>query len=374
MKNRFIYLALVILTACGGPAADPKAELEKLRSERSAIDAKISELEKQLAKNDTNAAANALEVVVTKLQPKQFKTYIEVQGRIDADENVNLSTEMPGTITKINVKVGDEVRKGDVLAETDVRALNQQLATMQVSLDLARQMYDKQKNLWDQKIGTEIQFLQAKTGKEASESGLASLQEQIRMSKIISPIDGTVDNVNIKIGQAVSPGIPAISVINFSNLKVKAQVAESYTARIKNGNEVLVLFPDMNDSIRSKVHYASRAIDPLSRTFNVEVNLDNKKEYHPNMVAKLKINDYISKEPGIVVPVKYIQKGAGESYVLVSENGKVVKKLITIGREYAGEAEISEGLKPGDQLITEGYDLVDLGDPVIAKTAQPEQK
>jgi RND family efflux transporter MFP subunit len=196
---------------------------------------------------------------------------------------------------------------------------------------------------------------------------MGALQEQIRMSKIISPIDGTVDGVNIKIGQMVAPGLNAISVINFNNLKVKADVAESYASRIKVGNEVLVLFPDSKDTVTSKVRYAARAINPLTRTFNVEVGLDNKKEYHPNMVTKLKINDYQSPKPEIVLPVKYIQKGTTEIFVMVAENGKAIKKRISIGREYGGIAEITSGLSDGDMIITEGYDLVNDGDKVAVK-------
>lgn len=366
MKNKFIYIALIsLLAACSAP--DKKAELEKLKTERSALEEKIVALEEEIAKTDTTKKETSVEVVASPLQAKVFKTYIEVQGRVDADESVSLSTEMPGTITKISVKAGDEVSKGEVLAETDARALYQQIADLQNSLDLAKQVFDKQKNLWDQKIGTEIQFLQAKNTKESLEHKMATMQEQVRMSKIISPINGTVDEVNIKMGQAVAPGMPAINVINFSNLKVKADVAESYTARVKTGNEVLVLFPDMKDSIASKVHYASRGINALSRTFNVEVPLDVKKEYHPNMVAKLKINDYQSASPKVVIPVKYIQKGTNESYVLVAENGVAVKKLIKVSREYSGMAEVAEGVKEGEMLITEGYDLLNEGDKITVR-------
>lgn len=366
MKRSIIYFAVtVLIAACAAP--DKKAELEKLRSEKSNIEAQIAALEKELASTDTTDKDKKIEVLTMAVEPQTFKTYIEVQGKVDADENVNISSEIPGTITKINVKAGQEVSKGQVLAETDARAVQMQLSAMQTSMALVNQMYEKQKNLWDQKIGTEVQFLQAKAGKEAMETSVAAMQEQVRMSKIISPIDGTVDEVNIKIGQAVAPGMPAISVINFSNLKVKADVAESYTARVKTGNEVLVLFPDMKDSIRSKIHYSSRAIDPMTRTFNVEVPLDNKKEYHPNMVAKLKINDYTSPKPVVVVPVKYIQKGTNESYVSVVEKGVVVRKVIKVSREYSGLAEISEGLNPGEMIITEGYDLVNEGDKVIVK-------
>lgn len=358
-KNSILIVALsLLMLACGGGGSDKKAELEKLMKEKATLDTKISALEEEIAKTDTTKKEKNIEVLVSPLALKTFKSYIEVQGRVDADENVSLSSEMPGTITKIHVKVGERVSKGQVLAETDARALQQQLADLQTNLDLAKMVYDKQKNLWDQKIGTEIQFLQAKSTKESLENKMGALQEQVRMSKIISPIDGTVDLVNLKIGQAVAPGNGVINVVNFSNLKVKAEVAESYAARVKNDNEVLVVFPDMKDSITSKVHYASRGINALTRTFAVEVLLDDKKEYHPNTVARLKINDYQSAKPELVVPVKYIQKGAEESFVMVAENNIAVKKTVQIGREYAGVAEIISGLKEGDLLITEGYDLV----------------
>lgn len=367
MYKNIIMSALLalLLVACGGASVDKnKAELDKLKKEREAIDKKITALEELIAKTDTTKKDAATDVVVMPIQPSIFKSYIEVQGRVDADESVNLSSEMPGTITKIYVRAGERVSKGQVLAETDARAQAQQLAAMQTTLSLVNQMYEKQKNLWEQKIGTEIQYLQTKAAKEGLESSMAALQEQIRMSKIISPIDGTVDMVNVKVGQAVAPGMGVISVVNFSNMKIKAEVAESYASRIKNNAEVLVILPDMNDTITSTVTYASRAINLMTRTFGVEVNLQGGKEYHPNTVAKLSINDYASPTPVIVVPVKLIQKGNNESFAMVVEKGKAVKRLVQIGREYNGMAEIVTGLAAGEQLITMGYDMVNEGDAV----------
>lgn len=376
IKNSTLMLLLtVILVACGGGGSDKKAELEKLKKQKADLEVKITALQEEILKTDTTIKEKITDVVAIPVTIAPFKTYIEIQGRIDADENVFISTEMPGTITKINVKVGDQVSKGTVLAETDVRPQYQQLAELQTNLDLAKQSYEKVKSLWDQKIGTEMQYLQSKASKEGLESRIAGVQEQIRMSKIISPINGTVDNVNLKLGQSVAPGMQAISVINFSNLKVKAEVAESYASRVKTGNEVLVLFPDTKDTIASKINYASRGINALTRTFGVEVYLDTKGEYHPNMVTKLKINDYTSPKPEITVPVKFIQKGAAESFVLVAENGKAVKKVVKINHEYAGIAEVTEGLKEGDMIITEGYDLINDGDKIaVAAPAANEVK
>ncbi len=367
MKKYIIYPALsLILFACG--SGDKKAQLEKLKKQKGDIESQIALLEEELAKSDTtHKEAKLIEVNVLSLNKSIFKTYIEVQGKVDADENVSLSPGIPGTITKINVKPGQEVVKGQVLAETDASTILQQMSDLQTNLDLAKQVFEKQSNLWAEKIGTEIQYLQAKTNKESLEKKMATIQEQLRMTKIVSPIDGTVDAVNIKIGQVVAPGLPAINVINFNNLKVKADVAESYASRVKTGNDVVVLFPDLNDTVNSKIFYAARAINALTRTFNVEVKLEDNQNYHPNMVAKIKINDYQSEKPSIVVPIKYIQKSNNDNFVLVAENNVVVKKLVKIYKEYSGSAEINEGLSEGDKLITDGFDLINEGDKIIVK-------
>jgi len=246
--------------------------------------------------------------------------------------------------------------------------LTQSIADLKINSDLVNQIYDKQKNLWDQKIGTEVQFLQAKTNKESMEKKMALLQQQLTMSKIISPINGTVDAIDIKIGQLATPGMQAIRVINFSNLKVKADVAESYASKIKKGNEVIVRFPDMQDSVISKVNYAARAINPGTRSFTLEVLLDNNTKFHPNMVAELNINDYMSAQPVIVIPVKTILKDeTNASFVFIADGNKAKKQIITLGKEYNGRAEVTSGLQEGDLLITAGYDIVNEGDAIIYK-------
>ncbi len=373
-KLVLIQILTFILFACGSDE-NKKQQLERLKKEESELRAEISGLQ---VKIDTlqaqqklligDSVETGIAVAVLTLKSEVFKNYIDVQGRVDADQNVSLSSEMPGTVTKINVKTGDEVLVGQVLAETDVRAINQQISDLQTNADLVNQIYVKQKNLWEQKIGTEVQFLQAKTSKESMEKKLGAMQEQIRMSKIISPINGTVDAVDVKIGQAVAPGVPAIRVINFSNLKVKSDVAESYASKIKKGSEVVIHFPDTQDSIVSKVDFVSRAINNSSRTFSVEVLLDSKKEYHPNMVARLSINDYQSTEPSIIVPVRSIQKDENNLEFVFIANGNTAKKqLIKIGKTYNGKAEIISGLKDGDVLITLGYDIINDGDAIAYK-------
>lgn len=376
MKNIFnIAFVALFLVACGGNSSldQKKKELEKLKQEEKTVQGKIKALEAEIAKLDTSKKSDEnLEIAVTPVKSELFKTYIDIQGRVDADENVSLSTQMPGLITRINVKPGDQVSKGQVLAETDINALLQQISDLETNLALAKQAYTKQQNLWKQNIGTEMQYLQSKTNKESLEKKLSAMNEQVRMSKIISPISGTVDAVNIKIAQSVAPGMPAINVVNFNNLKVKADLAESYSSRVKTGNTVQIYFPDINDSITAKINYAARAINPMTRTFAIDVLLPSGSKYHPNMVAKLKINDYQSAKPVITVPVKFIQKDGAESYVLVEENGMAVKKAVSIAKEYNGIAELKSGLVEGDKVITEGYDLISAGDKVKIKTTDSE--
>ncbi|MGB3949160.1 MAG: efflux RND transporter periplasmic adaptor subunit [Bacteroidia bacterium] len=368
MKKIFLIPSLTLLMIACNSGTDKKTELENLKKQEAEIKSKIAALETELSQSDTSAMLSGIAVSVEELKAVTFKNYIDVQGRVDADENVAISSEMPGTVTKINVKVGDNVNKGDVLAETDARTIMQNISDLQTNYELVAQIYEKQKNLWEQKIGTEVQFLQAKTNKESMEKKLTMLQQQLSMSKIVSPISGTVDAVDIKLGQMIAPGMPAIRVINFSNLKVKADVAETYAAKIKKGSEVIVYFPDMEDTLITKVNFVSRAINPGTRTFLVEVLLDNKKEYHPNMVARLNVNDYQSAKPTIVVPVRAIQKDENNaSFVFVAENGKAQKRSIIIGKEYSGKAEIKSGLKENDLLITLGYDIVNEGDAIAYK-------
>ena len=367
MKKIYLIASLTIAMVACNNGGDKKAELEGLKKQEAELKAKIVSLESEINKGK-DSVPSGIAISVLKLNAEVFKNYIDVQGRVDADENVTISSEMPGTITKINVKVGDEVSKGQVLAETDARAINQSIADLQVNADLINQIYEKQKNLWEQKIGTEVQYLQAKTNKESMGKKMATLQEQLNMSKIISPINGTVDAVDIKLGQVVAPGMPSMRVINFSNLKVKADVSESYASKIKKGSEVIVRFPDMNDSIISKVSFVSHAINVNSRTFNVEVTLDDKKEYHPNMVARLNINDYQSPTPILIVPIKTIQKDENNaSYVFVAEGNIAKKRIVTLGKEYNGKAEITSGLKENDVLVTNGYDIINEGDKVVYK-------
>ncbi|HLG33267.1 MAG TPA: efflux RND transporter periplasmic adaptor subunit [Bacteroidia bacterium] len=363
-----VILIIVTIISCNkSPAGDKRAELDALKKQQAELKEKIITLEEEIAKSDTSSKDDKSKIVsATEMMPQTFIHFIEVQAKVDGDEDVSLSAEMPGTVTAVLVKPGDKVSKGQVLATLDDRAIHQQLEAMNSQKEMAVTMYSRQKNLWDQKIGSEVQFIQAKTQKEAMEKQYASLQEQWDMTRIKSPINGTVDAVIIKIGSAVAPGFPTIRVVNLTNMKVKAEVAESYISKVKSGCDAVVYFPDLNKEIKTKLSYSGQAINSLNRTFNVEVRLNAKEgEFHPNQVAVLKIADYTA--PNVfIVPVGAVQKSTDGEFVYIAgnENGKSVakRKTVSSGMTYNGLAEIRSGISQGDRVITIGYQNVVDGD------------
>lgn len=372
-KYNIILVALVLFIAACTP---PKTELDKKRKELADVNAKIDELkakakviETEIAKLDT-AAAGILKnknVKVEEIKPSEFDNFIEVQGMVDSDENVMVNTTQPGIITAINVKEGDVVRKGQILATTDANIINKSIDQLQTNLDLATIAYDKQKRLWDQKIGSEIQFLSAKTQKESLEKQLKTLQSQIDLTVIKSPINGVVDDINVKIGEMASPSFTGIRVVNLSNIKVVAKVSDNYIAKVKKGQSVIVRFPDANYEITAPVSFVSSVIG-ANRSFNVEVKVNNKGAMiKPNMVASLLISDQKLSNV-LVVPSNAIEHTATGNYLMVVTGTKdkytASRRKVEIGVEYNGRTIVTEGLKEGEKVITFGFqDVVD-GQPI----------
>ena len=361
------YLIAATLFACAPKGDEKRAKLEQLKKDQASLKDEISKLEAELATNDTTDSKSKL-VAITEMKPSTFKHFIEVQAKVDGDEDIMLSAESAGSITSISVEAGDKVSKGQILATIDDRILRQSISEVQTQLDLAVTVFNRQKNLWDQKIGSEIQFLQAKSSKEGAERRMGTLNQQLDMSRIKSPINGVVDIVNIKIGQTVAPGIPAIRVINLNSLKVKAEVAESYITRVSKGDEAVIYFPDEKKEVNVKLDYSGNRIDPLNRTFNVEVKLNDKSgSFRPNMIAILKIVDYKSNS-AFIVPIAAVQKSGDGQYVFVKseEGGKTIakRKVVEVGTIYNGVAEIKSGLVTGDQVITSGYANIIEGDEI----------
>lgn len=363
MKNLVFIVIAFFLASCGGKTTDKKAELESLKKQRVEINSKIAALEAEVG--TAKVAEDVKNVSILEMQESTFSNYLEVQGRIDAEDNVQVSPEAQGVVTAVYATVGQNVGRGQVLAQIDDKVLRQNISELQTQLTLATTLFERQKNLWDQKIGTEVQYINARTQKEAAERRIATLRSQIAMYKIKAPISGTIDAMDMKVGSVASPGISSIRIINASKLKAKAQVAESYAGRVSQGDNVQVILPDVPDSINTKISFASKTIDPVSRSFNVEIKLPANSRYRPNMLSILKIIDY-KNDKALVVPVNAIQKAENGDYLFVSENGKAKRVNIQTGKISGGKAEILSGLKAGDKVLVAGTDGLSEGDIVKA--------
>lgn len=364
-KLPVIILMLVIASSCGG--GDKNKELDKLKKERAALDTKIHALEAELNKGK-ESAIKTISVQLTDAKEESFSHFIEVQGKVDGEDNIGVSAQMPGVVTAIYVKEGDRVQKGQVLAQIESSALQQQYESAKTQLEFATNVFNKQKALWDQQIGSEIQFLQAKTTKESAEKSVAAIREQLEMSKIKAPINGSIEEVNLKLGQMAQPGMPAIRVVSFSTVKVIADIAEAYASKVKPGAKVIVAIPDLGKEIEAKVDFTSKYINPVNRTFLTEIRLKpGQNDFRANMIARVKINDYTN-EKAIVVPVSVVRDATEGKYIYVAENvnGKMQAKrrVVEVGQTYNGMAEIIKGLKPGDKIITAGYNNLVDGQPL----------
>ncbi|QEC74549.1 efflux RND transporter periplasmic adaptor subunit [Mucilaginibacter ginsenosidivorax] len=362
-KILYIPAALVLLVAaCTSKPKDKKAELADLLKQQSEINGKVTKLQSEVGSADSGKTTDVSTVAI---KTSTFTNYVQIQGKIDAQDNVTAYSQSPGNITAIFVKVGQHVSKGQVLAQLDNSALRQTIAQSEAQVSLNQTLYDRQKNLWDQKIGTEVQFLQAQTSLQASKKALSALREQAAMYRITSPINGTVDQMDLKLGQVIQPGQPGtgIRIVNADVLKVKADVPESYSGSVNTGNDVKILVPDANDSLVTKVTFAAKVIDPTSRSFGVEIKLPVRKTLRPNMTAIIQIANY-TKANTIAIPVKAIQKSEEGDYVLLNANGIAKRVNVKSGGTYGGQTEILSGLKAGDQLITDGATDIEDGDKI----------
>jgi membrane fusion protein, multidrug efflux system len=367
-----LLFAIVIagtLVACSATSSDDKkTQLESLKKEQADITKKIVALEAEIAKTTPDSAKKirTKDVTITELTTRKFDHYVQTQGSVEAEDNILVSAKSPGVVTQVYVTEGQQVSKGQVLAQTDNSVIKANMEGMKAQLDLANTVYERQKNLWDQKIGTEVQYLTTKSTRDNLEKQLAALREQEDMAKIKAPISGTVDDVTVKVGENIAPGQPAIRVVNTSKLKLKASVSEAYVTDIKKGNKVLVNIPELKKQVTGQVSFVGKTIDPLSRTFTVEVNLASNADLRPNMTATIKVV-YHTEQSSLVVPINVIQSLNDEKIVYVAEskgNQTIAKKkIVTVDGVFGGEAQV-QGLQPGDKLVTFGFQGLNDGDPI----------
>jgi RND family efflux transporter MFP subunit len=369
--KKFIYSAVAIafMVSCS-QNTDKNAELEKLKSQRDQLNIQIEQLSAELGTSNEKAEIKGAPITVTEATECVFNHFINVQGVVDGDQNIAVSPQMPGLVTAVYVQEGTQVKKGQVMAEIDNQVLKESVEEIKTQLDLATTIYQKQSALWEKKIGSEVQYLQAKNGKESLERRLITMNEQLKMAQIISPISGTVESVPLRVGQMASPGLPTsiIRVINMSVAKISADVSETYAARIKNGDFAVISFPDLGKEIDTKLGFTSRFIDPTNRTFKVECKISaNDFELRANMIAYLKIKDYTN-DKAFCVPVNYIQSNQDGKFVYIaSQNGNewsAEKRIIKTGMDYDGIVEVLDGLTVGEKIITAGFQSLNPGQKV----------
>ena len=373
MKPYYAIALVSLLAACSqekkSDVQGKRDELAELKSQQTELTAKIKTLEADLTKLDPTKKeeVRVKDVQVAPLSVSTFRHFVELQGTIDAKNNVQVSPKSGGVVTAVYVKEGDFVKAGQPIAKVDDQLLRESMAEVKTQLSLVNTVYEKQEALWKQQIGTEIQYLQAKNNKESLERRLSTLNAQLGQSTVTAPISGVVDQVNVKIGQSAAPGIGLVRVVNLSQLKVVAKVADSYSGSVRKGDAVMVEFPDLQRTLNSRISFVATTVDPLSRTFTIEAPLPSDNALKPNMLARIKINDHTVAK-AIVINQNLIQSTENGQlvYVSVNEGGKKIAKAKTVktGQSYGGKIAITEGLQAGDQVVTAGYqDLVD-GQPI----------
>ena len=368
-----IFSLFAFITACQAPTGDSledkKALLKSKKDEVRALEQEINDLKEEILVLDPPKEKDPISVESMVIKPKLFERYVDLQARIEADDVVMASSEIGGRILQLNVKEGQYVKRGQLIAVTDMSTLEKQIAEIETGLSLATTVYDRQKRLWEQEIGSEIQYLEAKTNKESLEKSLETLNSQIAKKNIYSPINGIVDREFLSSGEMASPGLPIVQILNTSKVKVVADVQEEFLSAVRKGDKVDVYFPALDMTIQEGIDLIGRTIDPANRTFKIEMNLDSKKgQLKPNLLAEVKIKDY-SQEQAIVIPLQYIQEEVtGDKYVYIADNSNGKKKArkvpIEIGESNTTECIINVGINDGDELITAGSSKISNGDPL----------
>lgn len=376
MKRYIITMSLItafLMSACGEKSNTleaKKAKLESLKKEIAQLQAEANQLEKEL---NAGAEANLGKTVeVAAIKKGLFQSFISIEGVADANESTIATPKVPGTVVRVLVQPGAQVTAGQLLAQLDNTAISQGKNELNQQLAFVTTLFEKQKRLWEKGVGTEVQYLSAKNQKEALEKSMRTLEAQIDMYNVKAPISGTLESADAKVGQAVAPGMPLFRVVNMSNIKVKADVAESHSKKIKAGDQIKIYFPDLKTEVNSNITFAAKYIDPLNRTFKVETKLPKIDNLKPNMIAKLKIVDYENKT-AISVNSNSVQTTETGSFVVVAKavpakNGSntfvAERRMVQVGKSSEGLTEILEGLNEGDMVITAGYQELNDGQAI----------
>ena len=377
-----LAVSSLIICACAGDSKTVEdvietgniTEIRALKKDISAmqysIKMQLAELDAAIAKLDT-VKKNPL-VTTFKAKSELFNHYVELQGNVMTKKNVLVYTEMGGLLTNVYVKEGQSVKKGEILARIDDGGLEQQLAQMNIQTALAKTTFERQERLWNQNIGSEIEYLQAKSRFEGQEKAVGQMQSQLAKSVIRAPFSGIIDNIITEQGTVVAPGQSQIlRIVNLQDMYIETDVPERYISNVTKNKNVLVEFPVLNKTVEAKVRQAGNYINPENRSFKVEIAVPNQdKTIKPNLTARLKINDYTN-ENSLLIPQSIISENAnGQQYVYTVSGktganiGTSKKVIIETGKTQGSVIEVLKGIKSGDEIILEGARSVKDGQQV----------
>ena len=378
-----IFAIILVLSSCGGQKEQSLSDviaskdLAQIRAKKSELDNKMQQISAEIKLLNTeieilDTLKRVPLVTAIKLKNEVFTHFLELQGNVTTKQNVLIYPEVAGTLEKVFVKEGQKVSKGQALGRIYNGGLEQQVAQLEATTALAKTTFERQKRLWDEKIGSEIQYLQTKTNYEASKNQLAQLKKQIDKFTIRAPFSGVIDDVIKDQGTVVAPGPGAeiFRIVNLSNMFIEADIPESYITDVTIGKYVEIDFPVLGKSLETKVRQTGNFINPANRTFKIEVGVpNNDRSIKPNLTAKLKINDYTNAE-AILIPQSIISENAnGEQYVYVIKNlnndkGIATQTVVKTGKTQGDVIEILEGVTSGDVLIEAGARSVKNGQEV----------
>ena len=372
MKNILLLITTTLVLSCNTSVKESQS-LTELKTKKAALIKKIDRFSTELKDiestiSELDTLKKLMTVTSIKAEVKDFNHYIEVQGTVKADQTIELHAEMGGTVTAILVKEGQNVSKGQLLATLDSDVIDNSVLQLETQLALATTTFERQTRLWEQNIGSEIQYLQAKAQKEGLENNMKSLKAQARKMKITAPFSGIIDQIFAKTGELTSPQMPFLRLVNLNNVYVESEVTETYLRSIKKGTDVLLNFSSIGISIEASISQVGNFINPNNRSFKTRIDLENSNnELKANLLADIKINDF--KANGIVVPSRLVQKDSNnQTFVYTIEpnesNHKVVKTYVTEAMNYANQSYISEGLVSNSVLVDKGARLVNNNEDV----------
>lgn len=340
--------------------AGKKSSLKDKQKQFKKLEAEINALEADIIKMDPSIKKEATLVTIDTIQKSSFQRYATLQGNIIAEDLVNASSEIGGRILDIYVREGQSVSRGQLIAKIDLEVIQKQIAEIETSLDLANTVYERQKRLWDQNIGSEIQYLQAKNNKERLEKSLESIQFQLSKQNVYSPSSGVVEREVRQAGELTSSGGPIIQILNTNKVKVVVDAPESYLGIVKRGDYVDIKIPALEKEFKARISLLGRMIDPANRTFKIEVKLNNSSGiYKPNLAAEMLVKD-LEIDDVLVVPINLVQQEvSGDKFVYVIDDPNASelnsrKVYISTGENYEDNVIVEEGLSEGDLIIIKG--------------------